>query len=120
MGSADKEKFNVLPPKSEQVAIEVHHDDREKHLFELYDKVYELRRAGREPLPEVREIFDDLARNYPREWLLRLEICELLTEHAGNSDLETQIVSDLQDLQKESEDYNSLIASGLDLLKTLT
>lgn len=107
-GSADKEKFNVYPPKSEKKAIPVEHDEKELRLFNLYQKVREIRDSS-DGLDQLEEISSILKEDYPKEWLLRLEIYEL------NSD--SSLLDELESLKNESDEKRELIDAGLALIK---
>lgn len=113
-GSADKDRFNVYPPKSDKKAIKVTYTDKQKTLFDHYSEIREMRdneECNTERLVELSEVLDN---KYPKEWLLRLEIYELLKMNGAISHKLTQKMrSQLEQLTSYSETYNNVITAGL-------
>ncbi|MGD9899939.1 MAG: aromatic amino acid hydroxylase [Calditrichaceae bacterium] len=117
-GSADKTRFNVMPPKSEKKAIPVEHSDDELQLFEWYDIVRQMRELNDFNYGVLKSIFYKIAENYPLEWLLPLEIYELLRLNQSKKDvLVLGIYSHLNELKKFSSEYETIISGGMDVLE---
>jgi phenylalanine-4-hydroxylase len=114
-GSGDKEKFNVLPGKSEMTALEVDYDTATKKLFSLYQQVRDIREDNASE-NKIQEIYDNLSLNYPDEWLLRLEILEQIKAQAEQDSLKSDIIEDLKKIKNKSDDHKKLIESGMNLL----
>ena len=55
-GTADKAKFNVLPPKSDEIAIEINYSAEKKHLFDRYQQVRDMRNTGSIDMVELENI----------------------------------------------------------------
>jgi phenylalanine-4-hydroxylase len=117
-GTADKQKYNVLPPKSENVAIEIKYKDKEKHLFTLYTELSEMRSRGQTDMKRLGEIYAESTKDYPEDWLIRLELYEMVKQNNGNQDLAESLRTDLEKMKQNSEEYDSLITSGLDLIES--
>jgi phenylalanine-4-hydroxylase len=115
-GTADKEKYNVLPPKSDEIAIEIKYSEEQKRLFTYYQQVGDMRQPGSPDIGKLRKIEQDLTSNYPEEWLLHLEIAELVKNLKDDSDLFLTCMKNLEQLKKHSEEYENLISEGLHLL----
>jgi len=115
-GSADKENFNVYPPKSERKAIKVHHSDEEKILFRLYAMVKEMREKKTIQWETVRLVYENLSQSYPKDWLLRLELLELLSQFKIEDALNIQLQEDLSHLKNESKTHLNVITAGLNLI----
>jgi phenylalanine-4-hydroxylase len=115
-GTADKEKFNVLPPKSENVAIEIEYEDKEKHLFTFYKEMRDMRSRGQLDIKRLNKIYDEAREDYPEDWLIRLELYEMAKQDSGDLILAESLRADLEKMKNISEEYDSLITSGLDLL----
>ncbi len=115
-GSADKEKFNVLPPVSENKAIPVDYSARELILFDLYQSVRNFRSTGRFTSGDIRSVLDRLDSHYPEDWLLRLEVAELLDDLPAEADLRKKVLMDMDRLRSHSEAYEDLISAGLEEL----
>ncbi len=116
-GSADKENFNVYPPKSEKKAIKVHYSDQQKHLFQLYEKLAEMRKASNVTTKEVHEFYATLSEAHPTNWLIRLELLDLIKTNNISLELEDVILSDLSRMSTESEEMKDLIEAGLHFMK---
>lgn len=117
-GSADRVKFNVYPEPSKRKTIKVQHTRDQKLLFSLYDQVALSRTTGEASLVVLNDIHDRL-RAYPNEWLIRLEMLEICTEHLFES-LASTLRSELLSLCKLSADHDDLIKSGLEMLGNQT
>lgn len=113
-GSADRVKFNVYPEPSKRKTIKVQHSRDQKLLFSLYDQVAELRTGGNVSLVVLNDIHDRLSA-YPKEWLIRLEMLEVCSEHHFES-LSSLLRSELMSLCSLSTDHDDLIKSGLEML----
>jgi len=116
-GAADRENFNVLPPKSDEITIEINYSEEKKHLFTLYQQVRDMRDTGSIDLEKLVDIEKEVSRKYPKEWLLHFEIVELVKNLSEGSDLLERSLINLDQLKKYSEEYDSLITDGLALLK---
>jgi phenylalanine-4-hydroxylase len=115
-GTADKENYNVLPPKSEEIAIEINYSEKRTHLFIHYQQVRDMRSTGSIDIAKLGEIEKEISKNYPEEWLLHLEILELVKNIPEGSNLETICMNQLEKLRGHSEDFESLITDGLKLI----
>ncbi|NCP84981.1 MAG: aromatic amino acid hydroxylase [Bacteroidetes bacterium] len=115
-GSADKENFNVYPPKSERNALKIHHSDEEKFLFKLYTMVREMREMKTIQWETVKFVFEKLNHSYPEDWLLRLELLELLSQYKIEDSLNIKLNNDLNELKKKSDTHLNVITAGLNLI----
>ncbi|MGD9487420.1 MAG: aromatic amino acid hydroxylase [Calditrichaceae bacterium] len=117
-GSADKTRFNVMPPKSEKKAIPIEYSDEELQLFEWYQIVRQMRESNKFDYGVLKSIFYKIAENYTLEWLLPLEIYELLQLNRIKKDVFVLgIYSHLNELKKFSTEYEMIISAGMDLLE---
>lgn len=97
--------------------------EENKDLAELYARARACRegappsRPAASRLAELTDIARCLSERYPNDWLLRLELLELLeqTFPAGSS-LADSLRRDLERISQQSEKYRTLIARGLALL----
>lgn len=117
-GSADRAKYNVYPEPSKRKTIKVQHSREQKLLFSLYDQVAELRAGGNASLEVMNDIHSKLGA-YPKEWLIRLEMLEICTEHHFES-LSSLLRVELAALCSLSSDHDDLIKSGLEMLGNQT
>jgi phenylalanine-4-hydroxylase len=105
-------KFKPRPQKSNLT-------DDNKELAKLYAKVREIRERGPmdgDTLGRILNIHDRLEENYPGDWLLRLEILELLLAQKFRPQICSQLRNHLAQLATESDRMKMLIDRGLSLL----
>jgi phenylalanine-4-hydroxylase len=115
-GSADKEKFNVYPPKSTKTTIKDEPTPGELRLYNLYNKVRVMRDTGNAAEDEIMLIYSILKDEYPEEWLLRLELLELIGALYPDSQVAAEIDSDLQKIREKSEVHEDVIDAGYDFM----
>ena len=117
-GSADKKTFNVYPPKSDKTTIKDKYTEKELRLFDMYTHVRSMRDAGKSELKALTTIHDALQTDYPKNWLLRLEIIELLhsTMNGDGEGLRAALYEELEQLKNHSEVYKNVISAGFDLI----
>ena len=115
-GTADKEKFNVLPPKSEETAIKVVYYAKEKHLFAIYQQLSDMREKQNIAADQAEQLFSDLIEDYPDEWLAYLELLEILKKNNDENTLQDRICRQLEVVAERSDEKKKLIADGLDFL----
>lgn len=115
-GSADKEHFNVYPPKSEKKAIKIVHTDEQKHLFKLYTFIREMRESGIIKMDGLYMVHQQLQEKYPKEWLLRWEILEILMGNHIEDKLVDVIHNELLELRSVNETYHNVISGGLSMI----
>lgn len=115
-GSADKENFNVYPPKSERKAIKVTYTDKQKALFKLYTRIDELRKAETPMFEPIRSIFDEVLLTYSDNWLIMLELLDLLQKHYSVDPLVNKITTQLEQIASRDDELKDLIESGLRII----
>ncbi len=115
-GTADKEQYNVYPPKSDKTAIPIHHTDNDRHLFQLHTRLRDLRAAGTPDAAAAADISRLLDLHHPTDWLSRLELVEYLKHDAGADGLRSRLESQLQAFRKTSEELDDLIGAGFAVL----
>jgi phenylalanine-4-hydroxylase len=115
-GSADKEKFNVYPPKSTKTTIKDEPTAAELRLYNLYSRVREMRDSDAASGASCREIAQMLHEEYPNEWLLRLELLEMVRKNGIDAALEKQLDGELQALKNHSDVYDNVITAGYDFM----
>ncbi|MDC9721937.1 MAG: aromatic amino acid hydroxylase [Urechidicola sp.] len=116
-GPASSESFKDVYKISKNKTHKLVYSNIELELHKLYQQVRELRemQQGNEQLLEA--IYKETQQNYENEWLLLLEIYELLYE--SNSALKEAVHQNLVAL-KGQKNISKLITDGLRLLKKET
>ncbi len=77
-GTADKQHHNIFPEKSKKVAIPIPYSDKDLRLHELYNQVRRQRSLEHRDMDRLLSVLHILDKEYADEWLLRLELRELL------------------------------------------
>ncbi|MGY8948080.1 MAG: aromatic amino acid hydroxylase [Flavobacteriales bacterium] len=109
-GVADPECFDledsVKPLENTKIAYSL----KDQKLYELYQNVRDIRENIKFDLKQVQSIFDLVTLEYPDDWLLCLELYELVAKH------ETVFKSKVLDYlieQSKKKEYTSLIEEGI-------
>lgn len=117
-GHADKEFFDFIPPAAEKTHIPI--SDEKKKLDKYYKSVMEMRQKGDYQYSQLVDTYEDAIKNYPKNWLLRMEVLELLAKFSVDEakDLKEKILIDFKELRKDSYETNFLIPLGLEVFKS--
>ncbi|MFK5879098.1 MAG: aromatic amino acid hydroxylase [Flavobacteriaceae bacterium] len=116
-GPASTESFKDVFKISENKTHKISYSEDELNLHQLYKKVRSLRENEQLEIQELTVIYEEINQKYINEWLLLLEMYELLFE--SDSSLKETIHQDLIAL-KEQKKYSKLITDGLRLIKKQT
>ena len=113
-GPADDNSFlnNYKLPKS--TSEQIVYDNKNLQLHKLYREVKNIRQSGQIELNKISSIYNNIISNYNHEWLILLEIYEILFE--TKSDLRDKVKKSLTELRKNDK-FTDLIDNGLKLIK---
>ncbi len=112
-GPADVNSFKDVGKISKEKTHKISYSEKELQLHKLYKKVAKMRESGTINKQILHNIFKDLKNNYKSDWLLVLEVYELL--YKTNTELEMEVLDYLNQLQK-SNTFKQLIGNGLQLI----
>ena len=112
-GPAAPQSFKGTAQVSAQKTHKIQYSEKEIKLHQLYAEVASMRNSKEVSISTLKSIFEKLKKNYPNDWLLPLEIYELVT--TLNTELEKELLQYLNKL-KEKEEYKTLIKNGLLLI----
>ncbi|MBT3984081.1 MAG: aromatic amino acid hydroxylase [Bacteriovoracaceae bacterium] len=122
-GPADKVKYPDGTYKSDDNAIEIKYTEEEKTLFKKYSKVRTIRenvkKGAKLDMNELHLIYMNLKKKYPSDWLLRIEIYELLVSDEENAEhsMVGSITEELEKLKEVSVEQKFLIEEGIKLIQ---
>lgn len=85
-------------------------------LAELYQKVRDFRDSGKAVGYELTEVYNALRRRYPKDWLLRLELLEIVTGWQTQPEWIDAVRVELKEIAKQNKDHGEMIERGLGLL----
>lgn len=113
-GAADPASFGFNFPKFKDKTIKIEHTEKAKNLHKLYEQVRNLRENELDET-KIRDVWNTVKRNYSDEWLIQIELIELL-KSKGAHELRTSILENLENL-KTTNELKKLIEDGLKLLE---
>lgn len=120
-GAADRESFATgTHQPSALIAKRPNYTEEQKRLHQLYRTVRKVREQSFEPGEAelmLSETLTELTAHYPADWLIRLEILELLFDRGLLSEVQANLQQQLTQLAKEKAENASLIHNGLALLE---
>ena len=113
-GPADDNSFDNTRKKPKTTSAPINYSKEELELHTLYGDVRSIRDSKVCDILKIEPIYNNIKLNFPNEWLILLEIYEILFHQ--NLDLKDKVLVSLQELQK-NEKYSNLITNGLRLIK---
>lgn len=112
-GPASLKSFKNIGKVSDEKTHKITYNKQELKLHKLYEKVAEIRSNENIDIEKLTSIFINLKANYPIDWLLPLEIFELV--YNSKSNLELEVITHLSEIKKISK-YEQLINNGMILI----
>ena len=114
-GPADPNGFGLKFPVPKEKTIKIQHTGEAKKLHRLYKRVRKIREEGK-GFEELNDIWKTVNEAYPDEWLLKMEILELVEEQKLNSGLSDIIKGQLLSFKERNPGYKNLIDNGFELI----
>ena len=115
-GAADKDAYNQVALVPRERAIKVPSDAKRKKLENLYAQVRKIRKSkvGYERLGEI---WETQQAEHPEDWLLSMEIFEMLDTTNQQSELKDKIERFLNQKKASTKDLSTLIGWGFRLVE---
>ncbi len=113
-GAADVEAFKPTATVPKELTRKIIYTDEDKRLHELYGKVRQIRDT-KQGYEELQHIFSDGQRNFPNDWLLAIEVLEILKDINLYPAITTEVEAYLNDLKLRKPEYKKLIEDGIRL-----
>ena len=110
-GPASINSFKNKSKISTKKTHTIKYSNHELRLYKLYKQVAKIRKKETVSIEILEQIFSTLKEDYPSDWLLALEIYELILN--SKTTLEKEVLNYL----KNQSEYENLITSGIELLK---
>jgi phenylalanine-4-hydroxylase len=119
-GAADREKFATGTHQPSAIkAKRPTYTPEQKRLHELYQQVRDIREQA-PPAVETESgllrVLDEVSEKYPHDWLIRLELLEILHDRGLLPEKQAFLRQSLHDLMQEQADNAQLIQNGLSLV----
>ncbi|PWA07764.1 aromatic amino acid hydroxylase [Flavobacterium laiguense] len=113
-GPADVNSFDLISHVPSSKTIKAKHTAERDDLEVLYQTVRSIRESN-DTTTSLEPIFTKLQNNHPKDWLLSVEIAELLNAR-NESGLMQQVLLHLENLKKQRPEIEKLISNGLELI----
>jgi phenylalanine-4-hydroxylase len=113
-GPADVNSFDLISHVPSSKTIKAKHTAERDDLEVLYQTVRSIRESN-DTMTSLEPIFVKLQENHPKDWLLAIEIAELLNTR-NESNLIQQVLLHLENLKKQRPEIEKLISNGLELI----
>ena len=111
-GPADPVGFGLEYEVPGEKTHQINYDEKARSLHELYSEVKEIRDTSTN-FDSLKRIWIDLQNNYPDDWLLPVEIFELVNDNPTNGKLRTEISTKLEGMVDTQPHLKKLISNGL-------
>jgi len=112
-GAADKKSFPIEKINLKSHTIQPALTEETKKLNQLYAQIRYMRQSDLNQ-QSIKDILSTLIVNFKNDWLLTLEICELVK--GKYDDIYTMAYDHLMDIVKSHPDYEKLIVDGLKII----
>ena len=114
-GAADKDAYNQVALVPKERTIKVPSDAKRKRLENLYQQVRKIResKTGYERLGEI---WETQQAEHPEDWLLSMEIFEILDATDQQPELKTRVEKFLNEKKAKTKDLSTLIGWGFRLV----
>ncbi|MHB1147521.1 MAG: aromatic amino acid hydroxylase [Lutibacter sp.] len=112
-GPASVNSFKDFGEVSETKTHKISYSEEEIKLHKMYQEIAEMRKNGDVDFLRLDLIFEKLKTNFATDWLLPLEMYELV--YQSDMEIETEILDYLMQLKKNKK-HEQLIANGIRLL----
>jgi len=115
-GAADKDAYNEVALVPKERTIKVPSDAKRKKLENLYAQVRKIRES-KKGYERLGEIWETQQAEHPEDWLLSMEIFEILDTTNQQSELKSRIEKFLTDKKAKTKDLSTLISWGFRLVE---
>ena len=113
-GPADVNSFDLINIVPTTKTIKAKHTEERDDLEILYSTVRNIR-DNKDSKAELQSVFEKLKNNHPNDWLLSIEITELLKD-SDEKQLLQEVLDYLAQLKEKRPEIAHLISGGLDLI----
>ena len=114
-GPADVNSFDFIAHVPSSKTIKAKKSAQREELEALYKNIRSIR-EGKEDATQIAAVFANLKQNHPDDWLLSVEIAELLYKKVTTSDLLNEVVQHLDAVKQNRPKVAHLIDGGLELI----
>lgn len=116
-GPVDPEAYGLSYQAPAEKTVKINYSKKEKELHKLYLEARKIRETG-ENMNLVPELWEKIAGEFPDNWLIAVEIYELVDKLNVNSGMKEKIAGYLDKLGEKKPEISHLITDGLSLINT--
>jgi len=113
-GPADVKSFDMITHVPSSTTIKAKTNPKKEELESLYLNIRNIR-EGKTAFMTIEKTFDTLKENHPKDWLLSIEIAELLDKE-NEAELFQKVIIHLEKVKQSRPEVANLIAGGLELI----
>ncbi len=113
-GPADDYSFDMITHNPDMNTIKRTYSSKEQELHSLYQAVKNIRN-GEHTKFSLEAVFDIIKKDHPEDWLLPIEIYELVYDRDPN--FANDILKYLEDIKKKKQGIKHLIDSGIEIIR---
>ena len=114
-GPADLQSFDLVSHVPSEQTIRVQKDAMRQQLERLYGQIREFR-EGTNTTISRNKVFRELKANYPKDWLLSVELYEL-ARAGGDTAFASEILEHLEKVKQDRPEVGHLIDDGIALVE---
>ncbi len=114
-GPADVSSFDLITHVPSSTTIKSKKSPQRQELEGLYQNIRDIRNGAVNNL-SIEEIFNKLKENHPNDWLLSVEIAELLHKDKSREELLSRVMLHLDNVKKKRPEIAHLVDGGLELI----
>ncbi len=115
-GAADKDAYNEVALVPKERTIKHPSDAKRRKLESLYQQVRDIR-TRKAAYERLGEIWETQQADHPEDWLLSMEIFEILDDTDQQSELKQRVKKFLEEKKEKSKDLSTLIGWGFRLVE---
>jgi len=115
-GAADKDAYNQVALVPKERTIKVPSDAKRRRLENLYAQVRKIR-GSKTGYERLGEIWETQQAEHPEDWLLSMEIFEILDTTDEQQELKARIEKFLNGKKAQTKDLTTLISWGFRLVE---
>lgn len=116
-GPVDPEAYGLSYEAPAEKTVQINYSDKEKELHKLYQETRKIRETRKNP-ESIPSIWENIHNNYPENWLIAIELFELVKQFNVNSGIKEKISSHLNNISKDKPEISHLITNGLSLIES--
>jgi phenylalanine-4-hydroxylase len=115
-GAAEKDSYNEVALVPKERTIKHPSDAKRRKLESLYQQVRDIR-TGKAGYERLGEIWETQQADHPGDWLLSMEIFEILDDTEQQPELKSRVQKFLEEKKAKTRDLSTLISWGFRLVE---